>query len=151
MGFFKIIWVIFNYLAYFKLLQLFRACGIGNFPKSRRLGETWISFYTPPRLKRFLCALSRQKFNERPDAQQIRARGHFVSCVRGQATRANVAGSMPKGGILSQMCECVISDRFIHLHIRYRLISPLWGIEHGPMHLASGRLTRQQTSLLGPP
>ena len=42
---------------------------------------------------------------------------HFVSCVMVWAAYVEVAGSSPSGGILAQMCECVIS-----LSVRLRVL-----------------------------
>ena len=48
---------------------------------------------------------------------------HFVSCLRVWDKGVKVAGSGPAGGILAQMCECVIALRVTHLHIRQQVIS----------------------------
>ena len=40
--------------------------------------------------------------------------GRLVSCASVYSTRAKVSGSIPTGGILSQVRACVISFRFAH-------------------------------------
>ena len=37
-----------------------------------------------------------------------------------------LGGSIPTGGILAQMFECVHALRVMHLQIRHRRITPLW-------------------------
>ena len=54
----------------------------------------------------------------------------FVCCAAVWATGSNVAGSIPTGGILTQMCECVNSLRVAHLHMS-DVIIPLWGSNLG--------------------
>ena len=62
-----------------------------------------------------------------------------------------VAGSMPIGGILSQMCSCVIALHFTHYANPLNASFPPVGIDPGSTVLDSGRLGSARSFQLGRP